>query len=125
MALKDKILFWRHNEPDIQDELGLNQDNLGLDKDSLGAESDLFKTDSSADNPEMQDSSFGSSSLDIPSSKLSKPSFDRTFQQPKSAERDFSKDLEIISLKLDALKSILENINQRLSAIEKIAREGV
>lgn len=124
MAIKDKVLFWRHKD-DIQDELGLNQDNLGLGKDALGEDNDLFKTDSSSEDLSMQDSSFGSNSLDLPSSKLSKPSFDRTFQQPKSAERDFSKDLEIISLKLDALKSILENINQRIAALEKIAREGI
>ena len=37
---------------------------------------------------------------------------------------DMQKDLEIISAKLDALKSSLESINQRLSNIERLAQQG-
>jgi len=35
-----------------------------------------------------------------------------------------NKDLEIISLKLDSLKTILEAINERIARLEKMAEEG-
>jgi hypothetical protein len=48
--------------------------------------------------------------------------------QPAALEpkQDFliSKDLEIISTKLDTLKASLDSINQRLSVIEKMAEQG-
>lgn len=34
-----------------------------------------------------------------------------------------SKDIEIISAKLDAIKAMLDNLNQRIANLERIARE--
>ena len=33
------------------------------------------------------------------------------------------KDLELISAKLDAIKALLDNLNQRVASLERIARE--
>jgi len=43
---------------------------------------------------------------------------------PAHAEAPSSKDLEIISLKLDSLKATLEAINERLARLEKMAEGG-
>lgn len=41
---------------------------------------------------------------------------------PMAAPPPISKDIELLSAKLDALKALLENINQRLQNLERIAR---
>lgn len=43
---------------------------------------------------------------------------------PQQPVMSTNKDLEIISAKLDSIKSALDNLNYRLQNIEKIAREG-
>jgi len=42
-------------------------------------------------------------------------------QQSMSQGSDISKDIQMISLKLDAIKSELESMNQRLKSLESIA----
>lgn len=46
------------------------------------------------------------------------------FQQQSGGKDTIQKDLEIISSKLDALKSSVENIDQRVRKIEKIAEDS-
>jgi len=45
-------------------------------------------------------------------------------QQPQQTTDDTNKDIQILSAKMDALKAILDNINQRLTNIERIANES-
>jgi len=59
----------------------------------------------SADFSGMSGNSFGQSSM----------------QQSMSQGPDISKDIQMISLKLDAIKSELDAINQRLKSLESIA----
>ena len=52
--------------------------------------------------------------------------FPQTFipQQPLPIQQGVdAKDLEVISAKLDAIKALLESLNQRLANLERIARE--
>jgi hypothetical protein len=48
-------------------------------------------------------------------------SFSQSSAQPMSQGPDMSKDLQMISLKLDAIKSELDAMNQRLKSLEMIA----
>ena len=53
-----------------------------------------------------------------------KPSSPFEMQQPSYAapRQDMTKDVEIISAKIDALKAMLESISQRIANIERIAQ---
>lgn len=42
---------------------------------------------------------------------------------PTSPSQITEKDLELISAKLDAIKALLESLNQRVANLERIARE--
>jgi len=44
-------------------------------------------------------------------------------QNPNPQQNLMSKDIEILSAKIDSLRATLENINQRLANIERIANE--
>ena len=48
-----------------------------------------------------------------------------SFQQPVQQQSDMKKDIELLSTKLDALRSSIELINQRLQTIEGLIRGEV
>ncbi len=50
------------------------------------------------------------------------PMMQQQFPQQMAPTVSISKDFEILSAKLDALKALLENINQRLQNLERIAQ---
>lgn len=63
----------------------------------------------------FQQSSFSQSSFQQPTQQ----SAQQSFQEPKSST---SKDLELISSKLDYLKAAIDNMNQRIANLENLAK---
>lgn len=120
MAFFGKLAFWKRK--DDLDDLGKD---LGLDKDlglGMGPSPDLGMGMEPSQQP-MQPFQKYPSFQQQPS--FQPQSFQpQTFQQPSYSNEDFmtSKNLEVISSKLDALRATMESINQRLANIEAIAR---
>lgn len=108
MGIKD---FFRKKEPEL--DLG---SNLGLDTSSdfgLGKEKNFGNEQGMDFNQGMQNEQFQ------PAVNLST----QQFQPAQSQGPDVQKDLQILSLKLDAIKSELDTINQRIKNIETIAEK--
>ena len=120
MAFLSKLAFWKKKD-DIEDlgkDLGLGKE-LGLDI-GTGPSPDLgMGLEQQQQQPYQKYPSFQQSSFQP------QPSFQsQAFQQPSYQNDNYiaSKNLEVISSKLDALRASLESINQRLANIEAIAR---
>jgi hypothetical protein len=113
MGFFSKLAFWKKKDDlDIGKDLGIDKD-LGLDI-SQGPSPDLgmgIETQQPFQKyPSFQQQSF-------------QPAFQQpVYQQPSFPNDMTSKNLEVISSKLDALRASLESINQRLANIEAIAR---
>ena len=124
MGIFGKLAFWKK-----KDDLGLDKDfgkDLGFDKDlgmdmGQGPSPDLgmgLEQQPLQKYPSFQQSSF---QPNFPS----QPSFQSQQSFQPSASNDSyiaSKNLEVISSKLDALRASLDNVSQRLASIEAIAR---
>ena len=121
MSFLDKIAFWKKKDDldDLGKDLGIDKD-LGLDM-GAGPSPDLgMSIDNQPQQPYQKYPSFQQSQQFQPSFQ-SQP----VFQQQPSYNNDnliASKNLEVISSKLDALRATMESINQRLANIEAIAR---
>ena len=120
MAFFNKLAFWK--KKDDLDSLGKD---LGLDKElglDLGGPSpDLgMGIEPAQQQPYQKYPSFQQSGFQSQPSYQPQPSF----QQPSYQNDNYiaSKNLEVISSKLDALRATMESINQRLANIEAIAR---
>ena len=121
MAFFSKLAFWKKkdNLDDLGKDLGLDKE-LGLDMGAgpspdLGMGLDATQTQQ----PYQKYPSFQ------PQQSLQQKSFQApAFQQPSMSNDSYiaSKNLEVISSKLDALRASLESINQRLANIEAFAR---
>ena len=117
MGFFSKIAFWKKKDDlgDLGKDFGLDKD-LGLDI-GQGPSPDLGMGIEPApmQQPYQKYPSF-----------QQQPSFQpqTVFQQPSYTSDNYiaSKNLEVISSKLDALRASLESINQRLANIEAIAR---
>jgi len=121
MGVLGKLAFWKKKDDfaDLGKDLGFDKD-LGLDI-GQGPSPDLgMNLDSTQQQPYQKYPSFQQPQQGFQSSSFqSQPAF----QQPLSSEGYIaSKNLEVISSKLDALRVSLESINQRLANIEAIAR---
>lgn len=115
MGFFSKLAFWKKKDEleDIGKDLGIDKD-LGLDI-GAGPSPDLGM---GIDTGQMQQPY-----QKYPSFQQTQQGFQPVFQQPVSNEGYIaSKNLEVISSKLDALRASLESINQRLANIEAIAR---
>lgn len=143
MSFLDKIMFWK-KDPDF---------GVDLDKDfSLGKEPDFGQQPdfgntglgpSAMDvsqNQGMQhygqsQSGFGQQESSQFSQQAQYPGY-QDFSQPRSApviqhvpeareaqQVTYSKDLEVISAKLDAIKAVLESMNARIHNLERMARD--
>ena len=118
MGVLSKLAFWK------------KKDDLGLDKDFV-KDFCLYK-DLGIDMGQGPSPDLGMGLEQQPQSFQKYPSFQpqQSFQpafqqQPSYTQNDpyiASKNLEVISSKLDALRASLESINQRLANIEAIAR---
>ena len=119
MAFFSKLAFWK--KKDDLDSLGKD---LGLDKElglDLGPSPDLgMGIEPAQQQPYKKYPSFQQSGFQQQPSFQPQPSF----QQPSYQSDSYiaSKNLEVISSKLDALRATMESINQRLANIEAIAR---
>ena len=121
MSFLDKIAFWKKKDDldDLGKDLGIDKD-LGLDA-GAGPSPDLgmgIDSSQASQQPYQRYPSFQQS-----------PSFSPSFQSPSLQQPSYnndnyiaSKNLEVISSKLDALRATMESINQRLANIEAIAR---
>ena len=122
MGFFNKLAFWK--KKDDLDNLGKD---LGLDKEfglDLGAPSpDLgMGIEPAQQQPYQKYPSFQQSGFQPQPSFQPQPAYQ---QQPSYSSNDnfiASKNLEVISSKLDALRASIESINQRLANIEAIAR---
>jgi len=116
MGFFSKLAFWKKRDEleDIGKDLGIDKD-LGLDI-GAGPSPDLGM----GIEPQMQQPY-----QKYPSFQQTQQGFQPAFQQQPSLSNEgyiASKNLEVISSKLDALRASLESINQRLANIEAIAR---
>ncbi len=115
MGFLNKLAFWKKKDDlgDIGKDLGIDKD-LGLDI-GQGPSPDLGMG-LEPNQPYQKYPSFQQPGF--------QPSFQApTYSQPASNDSFIaSKNLEVISSKLDALRASLESINQRLANIEAIAR---
>lgn len=123
MGIFGKLAFWKK-----KDDLGLDKDfgkDLGIDKDfgmdmGQGPSPDLgmdLGQQPMQKYPSFQQSSF---QPNFPSQPSFQPQ--QSFQPSSNDSYIASKNLEVISSKLDALKASLDNVSQRLASIEAIAR---
>ena len=119
MGFFNKLAFWKKRDDldNLGKELGLDKD-LGLDlggpSPDLGMGIEPSQQQPYQKYPSLQQSGF-----------QPQPSFQsQAFQQPSYQNDNYiaSKNLEVISSKLDALRASLESVNQRLANIEAIAR---
>jgi len=128
MSLLNKIPFFKHKEVPIpeQDSLG---GNMGLgSQDSLSDQTGLGNVGDQADRiglPSSQSSSPGPQFEPVQESLASQPSsFNEMHQKSLSKNDDLqalSKNVEVISSKVDTIKAILDNLSQKIEKIEKIA----
>ena len=118
MSFLDRLQFWRKND-EYHFDTGLPPD-LGTTPAST-----RYDPNPTGGLPELGES-FDKPSYDKPSN-FEKPSYGTPlgFERPTSAAPAPSRDLEIISLKLDAIKAELDAVNQRLVRVEKLAEMNV
>ena len=126
MGLLGKLMFWKRKDEFENIGLGDKGAPLGMD---LGLGSDFGAgADTGADLSQgygMQPSP-GTPRMRQPS--FQQPQFQPSFPSPNFNQQmqgqDYvtSKNLEVISSKLDALRAALDSINQRLANLEAIAR---
>ncbi|MCK4522164.1 MAG: hypothetical protein KAU20_06325 [Nanoarchaeota archaeon] len=130
MGIFSKLTFRKHKEPEPSPEIGKYPSEPGMPLGSdigsapaqpgfemhggpTGLEAETgFKSTSEKPFPSLEPSA------SIPSSPEQQPS-------PSQPQQDniftLSKNLEVVSSKVDALRAVLDTINQRLANIEKIA----
>lgn len=119
MAFFDKLMFWKKGDDlgDIGKDLGFDKD-LGMDI-GAGPSPDLGMGLEQPPQQQFQKyPSFQQPSFQPQQAFQPQPAF----QQPSYQGDIASKNLEVISSKLDALRATMESINQRLASIEAIAR---
>lgn len=117
MSFFSKLAFWKKDD---------GFENMGLGDKGMGA--DLAAPDFGLGPAPYVDTGL-EGSYGLPTQPQQQPSFQRPqpsqpqFQQT-SPQQSFTaeKDMEIISSKLDALRAILDSINQRLANLETIAK---
>jgi len=142
IGIFNKIEFWKKYDSNKDDkgfegEVDVNRNDIELDRTGIsrqGFEKQLgmptIEHKQPTDFGEL--SGFEGSSFDPESLREDNYSFERPqFQQKKPGFEQFQnaqqsstqKDIEIILSKLDAIKLILEDMDRRISEIEKIAKE--
>ena len=120
MGFFNKLAFWKKKDDldSLGKDFGIDKE-LGLDL-GAGPSPELgMGIEPAQQQPYQKYPSFQQSGFQP------QPSFQsQAFQQPSYQNDNYiaSKNLEVISSKLDALRASLESINQRLANIEAIAR---
>jgi|OM-RGC.v1.024633221 hypothetical protein len=134
MGLLNKIPFLKHKEVPIpeKDEFGTSfetapvdplKDQTGLD--NVGNQADRLglPPENSNSLPQQNINSPGPQFEPVQESPTSQPSsFDELHKKPMQAPHDnLSKNIEVISSKMDTIKAVLDNLSQKIEKIEKIA----
>lgn len=133
MGIFDKLMFWKQPDeiltpnnagldiqmPDLNNHnSGMpNMNNMDQQLGLNGMDSGLPPQEQSQ-NP-MMPQAFGQQQSFQQSNSFQNSQPTQSFQQPASS--DMQKDIQILSLKLDAIKSTLDSLNQRVANIERIA----
>lgn len=129
-------MFWRHKEPDFDANFDIGKG------DNVKANPVLDHDDSGLPPLDQHTEAYPGRSHEIPGmpgSNMSETPMHQSFepepsfhpsqmqmqQQQPMQSYPINKDIELISAKLDAIKSNLDSINQRLANLERIAREGI
>lgn len=108
MGVLGSIMFWkRKDELGLGDELALPK---GLPGDDLSSEQQGFPKMPQMQEPRIE--SFENARM------LQQPYPQQQAQQPYYG---YNKDLELIAAKLDSLRATLDNINQRIANLERVA----
>ncbi|MBT4445796.1 hypothetical protein HOA92_03885 [archaeon] len=114
MGLKDKLMFWKKSDDfdfDMpKDPLGINKTNPGVPvQDNLNLPSDT-------NDPFAPD-------IAMPGAAPSPPA-PTSFSAKRDNEKSTAthRDAELMNSKLDTIKAILQSLDQRVGAIEQIAR---
>ena len=137
MGFMDKVMFWKKDEMDFDDldkgmDFGSGQDfGMGQDRLNMGAsqapgmESGELGLQTQQQNPPMQtqDEIDYSEGFSMPKRSITRrepvqPSPTPTQQFPQEQNTISEKNFEILSNKLDSIKSSLESINHRLNLLE-------
>ena len=126
MGLLGKLMFWKKGDEFIDSELGNKSAPAGMDL-GLGPE---IGPGASIDQGYGMQPSPGLPSSQQPMQPLpfNPPNFSQPpaqpQMQPQAPPQDYamSKNIEVVSSKLDALRASLDSINQRLANLEAIAR---
>ena len=132
MGILDKVMFWKKKDEFADMGLG-GKDNLAFgDGCGQGGLPGQNAAPGAGLGPDVGGRGFGSYSQQYPQpqgfpqqqSFSPQPSFSQPYPQPSySPQQEVeSKNLEIISSKLDALRASIESLNQRLANLEAIAR---
>lgn len=113
--------FWKKDDA-LGSAPGESKDPLGFDNSDLNSSSD---NSFSSNNPSSLPSSFDSS-LKPGQDTFSNPVFEqpRNDQVIPSSGSALEKDISILNAKLDAIKAMVDSINQRVMTIERIANES-
>jgi hypothetical protein len=133
MGILGKLMFWKKEDVALPEDLGgfggpetglPGEEHLGLPSSEglpgLGKEgADLGMPSLSPESP-----SFAPPRLEEAKEEPFHPSAMPQPAAPQQAATYTGKDLEIISLKLDSLKTTLEAVNERLARLEKMAEGG-
>jgi hypothetical protein len=127
MGIFGKLAFWKKKEEPIPPlgeapELGLPKDELGLKPPEGFEEPVAAGIAPPGAPPGMPGPAPMPGREPEPSPGISAPPGFRAQPPPPMAPPPVSKDLELISAKLDALKASLDSVNQRLVNLERIAR---
>ena len=132
MGILDKVMFWKKKDDFGDADLG-GKDNLAFGNDfGQGGFPAQNAAPGAGLGSDVGGRNFGSYSQQYPQpqgfpqqqSFSQQPSFSQPYPKPgfNPQQEMESKNLEIISSKLDALRASIESLNQRLANLEAIAR---
>lgn len=124
MGFFGKLAFWKKRDEldDLGKDLDIDKDfgkGLGMDQPGIsGPNPDLgMGIDNGSQSLQKYPSFQQNSSFQMPAYQAPQP-----FQQSSNDSYIATKNLEVISSKLDALKAAIDSINQRVANIEAIAK---
>ena len=130
MGIFGKLAFWK--KKDEFDDLGLGKgDDMGMPDLGMGGDTGMgmqaqgmghesYGHEQFSPSPGQRAPSYASSPYQ-PS--FQQQPFQQSYpQQPSYGDAGAGKDIEVISSKLDALRALMDSINQRLANLEHIAR---
>ncbi len=142
MGIMNKLKFWKKDEMDFGDldkgmdfgssqDMGIGQDRLNMAASQPGMESGDLGLQTQQQNPPTQTNEeidysegFSMPKRSFARQEPAQPSPAPTKQFPQEQNTISEKNFEILSNKLDAIKSSLESINHRLNLLESLARSS-